>query len=289
MKYALILILLFTGTASAKPFKDNRNEYATSLNSMVSTIMNWYGNMLPNEQTNFVPTKNILNKFQLTYPQNITQIQIADTEFTRSEKADYYVFNINTLISYKTKKGLQSQTIDESFTFYMPPLAKPVIYNITRHGSAKVTTEDTTEFNQHYFKARKFAYAWLAYMDGVKGMSKDMDANLWIDTAQYSLKRGSTHAQDKVDTLLAKRKLNLGKGGHLLRTIDVFPVTGSKDTFTLELVIEYNGTSPSGKPTLAKIKQTFTYRVTASGAWKVHSVKETYLLPNIAPWIGLLC
>ncbi len=103
------------------------------------------------------------------------------------------------------------------------------------------------------------------------------------------LKIGSEDVQGSVSSTLTKRKQYLAKGGHLLRSLDVKKLENKANTFILDLVVEWKGVNQAGKPVLAKIHQEIEYKIQKNNSWTVISIKEQHLLPDIAPWIGLLC
>jgi len=291
MKSILVVILFFVGAVFAAPTEvDDRVEYTTSLNSMASIVMNWYGSLIKtNQPVSFTATEQQWDKYRAQYPNNITQIQIKNTDLTKMDGSDKYQFNVNTYISYNDSAGEYGELVSETFIFQVATLAKPIIKKITRDKTEQTTAVDTTEFNRSYYKAREFAYAWLAYLDGVKDMQKTIDAEQWLAKANYSMEIGGGEVTGAIASTLATRQQYLTKGGHLLHSLDVMPIAGKANSFMLDLILEWKGVNQTGKPVLAKIHQQIEYKILDNNAWQVQSIKEQHLLPDIAPWIGLLC
>jgi len=291
MKSILVMILLFVGAAVAAPIDvEERIEYTTSLNSMASIVMNWYGSLITtNEQVSFSTTEIIWDDYRAQYPENITQIQITSTDLTKLDASDKYQFNVKSLITYKNPDGAHSQLVNETFIFQVTPLTRPIIKKLSRNNTEQTKTIQISEFNRSHYKAREFAYAWLAYLDGVASMQSTIYATQWLEKASYSMKIGGDEIQGSVSSTLDKRKQYLTKGGHLLRALDVTELQNKPDTLILDLIIEWKGVNQAGKPVLAKIQQKIEYTIQQDNSWEVISIKEQHLLPDIAPWIGLLC
>jgi len=287
----LILILFFVGSASAGSTEvEQRISYTTSLNSMVSIVMNWYGSLITShEPVVFITTEYSRAEYRSHYPNDIRQIHIKSTDLIKLEGKDQYQFNVKSIISYHKNDGGHSQLVSETFVFHVPLLAMPIIENITREDKTEIQAVQTSEFNRPYYKVREFAYSWLAYLDGVTSMKPILNGKKWLDKAHYTLKIGGQNIQGSVASVLAQRKHYLAKGGHLLRSLDVERVVNKQDTFKLALIIEWKGKNKEGKPMLAKIHQEIEYKILADNSWDVISIKEEHLLPDLAPWQELLC
>jgi hypothetical protein len=293
MKSILVMILFFVGAALAAPTPtevEQRIAYTSSLNSMASIVMNWYGSLITsNEAVSFTTMDGQWDKYRSQYPDDISQIHITSTDLTKLDNSDKYQFKVNALIAYHSTKGEHSELISETFIFQVSALAKPVIKSITRDKTEQSTTVHTAEFNRSYYKAREFAYAWLAYLDGVEMMKPTLYAEQWLDKATYSMEIGDKKEQGSVSSTLVKRQQYLSKGGHLLRSLDVKPIEGKPNIFILDLILEWKGVNQVGKPVLAKIHQQIEYEILENNSWQVQSIKEQHLLPDIAPWVELLC
>ncbi|PHS69528.1 MAG: hypothetical protein COB23_06130 [Methylophaga sp.] len=291
MKFVLLIILFCVGTVSAVPAEvDDRVEYTTSLNSIASIVMNWYGSLITtNENVSFAATEKKWDLYRSYYPHNMTQIHITETDLTKVEGSDNYQFSVDSLVSYKNTTGEHSQLISETFIFQLLPFAQPIIKSISINKVEQKEVVHTIKFNRAHYKAREFAYAWIAYLDGVEMMQATIYADQWLDKASYSVKIGGDVIQGSVATTLAKRKQYLAKGGHLLRSLDIKKIAGKSNTFILDLIVEWKGINQTGKPVLAKIHQEIEYKIQDNNAWHVISIKEQHLLPDIAPWAGLLC
>lgn len=292
MKSILAIILLLVGAvaliSTAYADVEQRVEYTTSLNSMASVVMNWYGSLITtNKDAIFVAVDNRWTDYRSHYPENISQIKITSSDLTKLEGSSQYQFKVASLISYSTAEGKQSQIINEIFVFDVSLLSLPVIKSLSLEKSEKVVAVESDKFTSSHYKAREFAYAWLAYLDGVE-LAPSLSSTSWIDTADYTLKIGHKKIQGSVRSIREQRKQYLTKGGHLLRSIDV-EKKESKSTLLLTVIAEWKGVNQSGKPVLAKIRQEITVRVLEDQTWKVLAIDEQHLIPDIAPWIGLLC
>ena len=291
LKSILVMILFFVGGANATPTEvEQRIAYTSSLNSMASIVMNWYGSLISsNEAISFVTTSEQWAKYRVQYPDDISQIHITSTDLTKLNGSDNYQFKVNALITYHSDDGEHSKLISETFIFQVITLAKPVIRSITRDKAEQATTVHTIEFNRSYYKAREFAYAWLAYLDGVDMMKPTLYAKQWLDKATYSMEIGDKKEQGSVSSTLAKRQQYLNRGGHLLHSLNVKPLEGKPNHFILELMLEWKGINQRGQLVLAKIHQQIEYKILENNSWQVQSIKEQHLLPDIAPWVELLC
>ena len=288
MKSILAIILLFVGAvAMAAPTEvDQHVEYTTSLNAMASTVMNWYGSLISvsPEQVIFPATPVKWDKYRSRYPNHITQIHITSSDLTSLESKDDYQFIVNSLISYHDDSGSHTQEMHETFIFHVPLLAKPVIKNISNTIPLQITTTHTSKYNRPYFKSREFAYAWLAYLDGVADLNPQ-----GLDNAQYSMTMRGKETLGSIAHTLAKRQHYLTKGGHLLRSLNVKKVENKDNTYVLDLILEWKGVNHKGKPVLAKIHQEIEYEILDDKSWSIITIKEHHLLPDTKPWIELLC
>lgn len=295
MKSIFLIMLFFAGVAGAAPAeKSDRMAYATSLNSMASVVMNWYGSLISNDETvSFIPTEQRWNTYRLQYPQDINHVHITSTDLIRLDDSEQYQFKVNSRFSYTNKEGEQSsELISETFIFQVELLEQAIIKSVTRNHAEQEqvkSTEQELAFNRSYYKAREFSYAWLAYLDGVEDMQTVMNMEQWHDSATYSMKIGNTSFQGSVDSILSQRKQYLAKGGGLLRSLKLIPQANKPDLYLLDLIIEWKGVNQTGKPVIAKIHQEVEISLQKDNTWKVQSIIEQHLLPDIAPWVGLLC
>jgi len=318
-KYVRVIFLLavfhsatISGEAFASPASssqdsktDERIEYAVSLNSIASTLMNWYGSLITTNNTQTVEqqanienirfslTSQLWNESRTVYPESITSIQIMSADMNKHDSPGQYQFEVEVLITYMQSGTPQNKLIHEIFLFQTSDSSKPEIIQITRLTShIEKSTSDSSQiatFKRHYYKSREFAYTWLAYMDGVKTMGSRINIDHWIDKANYSVKIGSFELDEKVGSALSKRNHYLGIGGHLLRSVTAKEVDGKPHYFELDIIIDWEGTDPSGISSIAKINQVIQYKLEEDGTLIVLSVKEKHLLPDLHTWQKLLC
>lgn len=288
----LSLILLVVGAVNAASTQvEDRIAHATSLNVMVSMVMNWYGSLInTNELIVFDTTETTWNDYRSLYPRAISHIEIMSTDLIQLNDDHEYQFTSQILIFYHDNEGLQQhQKLSERFVFNVPLLAKPTIKAISREVLDAPVSTPEPKFDSNYFKARQFSYAWLAYLDGVSSMANVINGDSWLEKARYSLKIGSLDTTDTITSILQKRHQYLAKGGHLLRSIDVQQHADDTDHIMLNLIIEWQGENASGQPVIAKIHQEIEIKITENNYWQVLSIKEQHLLPDLKPWQGFLC
>jgi hypothetical protein len=305
LQIGLMLLCLVGATVSAAPTKiEDRHEYSTSLNSIASIVMNWYGSLIVTDDLSskkinervYFNTTNIGDQwlqYRSQYPQNITQVLITHTQLLRSNND--YLFNVHSTISYKNPDNkILTQSLKETFLFSgdfingSSPVSSP-IKNISLVKRAEISPLETTEYNREHYKVREFVYAWLAYIDDLDTLTPVMNGDEWLNQATYSLEIGANKTRGSVEEILKQRKQTLAKGGHLLSTLDVVIPENSNDAFILDFILEWKGVNDKGKPVLAKIHQELKVQIKDDKSWIVISIKEKHLLPIIAPWMGLLC
>ncbi len=292
MKSLFLMMLFCAGAVCAAPAQEvDRIEYASSLNSMVSVIMNWYGSLIQsNELISLSTEESKWHNYRSQYPKAITNIEIESTDLVKLNENNDYQFEIQTIIFNTNSNGVQQgQKFSERFVFNVPFLDTPTIKTVNREQLEIIISESNKNSNSTYFKARQFSYAWLAYLDGVTTIVDFINDNNWLEKAPYSLKIGSLEVTDSIASALLKRNQYLAKGGHLLRSIDVQKNTGLEDNLTLNLIIEWQGENASGKAVIAKIHQEIDIKILKNNSWEVISIKEEHLLPDLKPWQGLLC
>ena len=141
--------------------------------------------------------------------------------------------------------------------------------------------------NRSHYKIREYVYAWLAYMDGVTTLDSVMNAQAWLESANYSIVMGADELSGSVAAGLKYRQTLLATGGHLLRSLEVTEIDSG--TFAVVLDLEWKGVNQENNPVIARIQQILTIHIEADKTWRVMSIKEKHLLPNTAPWMGMLC
>lgn len=310
--FTVLCSAVITGGAFASPVSysdrgktDERIEYAISLNSIASTLMNWYGSLIMTNNSHTVEqqasTANIRfslinqswKEYRAAYPEKIISIQIMSADMNKQESPGQYQFEVEVLMTYMQSDTSQNKLIHEVFLFQTSDSSKPEIKKITRLDPVlENSTSDlrqTAAYKYGYYKSREFAYAWLAYMDGVKAMGSQINIDNWLEKADYSVKIGGFELDDQLGSSLIKRNQYLGKGGHLLRSVISKVVEGKFRLFELDIIIDWKGTDPSGIPAIAKIHQVIQYKLQEDGSWLVLSINEKHLLPDFGPWQKLLC
>ena len=316
VRFILSLAVLCSATISGGAFAspasysedsktDERIEYATALNSIASTLMNWYGSLITtnNSQTGeglenienirFTLINQSWNEYRTAYPERISSIQIMSADMIRQESPGLYQFEVEVLMTIMQSDIPQNKMFHEVFLFQTSDSSTPEIKKVTRLDTdLKNNTIDINQaaaFKHQYYKSREFAYAWLAYMDGVKVMGSRINIDNWLDKALYSVKIGDFELDEQLTSSLQKRNQHLGEGGHLLRSVTAKEVDDRPMHFELDIIIDWKGTDPSGLSAIAKINQVIQYKLQEDGTWLVVSIKEKHVLPDLQPWQKILC
>jgi len=291
IKSILIIILCFVGAApiSAAPTEvEQRVEYATSLNTMASTIMNWYGSLIePDQKNSFADVDKQWDEYRSLYPRGISQIQITSTDLIKLEQAHSYQFTVESLINYGANGQLMTSKHREQFIFHVDLFSEAHIEAVIRDTVKESQAVELQGKGRFYYKIRQFSYAWLAYLDGVEG--REFELSQGHEPALYTLKIGSKEIQGTLLSTLAERQQFLAKGGHVLRQLEVRSIDEKSNIVTIELIAEWKGLNHIAKPVLAKIQQEIKVKMSDDQLWQIRAIKEQHLLPDIAPWIGLLC
>lgn len=262
---------------------DNR-----SSNVMVSQLMSWYGSLISNSETLlFQEITSDWDTYRTQYPTDISQIQILKTDLTHVAEKNHYQFKVSSLIHHK---GGQKR-IDDNFTFNVDSDGLPKITAISFNNndialSNKQASDDV--FDAMYFKSREFAYAWLAYMDGVEAIQAIIDITDWSDVP-YEISIGSTNINQTVKETLVTRKQFLNEGEHSLRLMDLISLDTKTNTYLLDLTMNWEGVNAKSQAVIAKVNQKIELKIMADGRWQVISIKEKHLLPDLTPWQDLLC
>jgi hypothetical protein len=259
-----------------------------SLNVMVSKLMSWYGSLIANSETVlFQDITSDWDSYRTQYPTGISHIQILKTDITPIAEKNHYQFKVSSLIRHE---GGQKR-IDDNFTFNvdLDGLPKITAISFNNNDTADSHKKDSDEvFDAMYFKSREFAYAWLAYMDGVEAIQTVIGVTDWSDVP-YEINIGSTNINQSVKETLVTRKQFLNKGEHSLRLIDLVSLDTKTNTYQLDLTMNWEGVNVKNQTVIAKINQKIELKIMADGSWNVISIKEKHLLPDLTPWQDLLC
>ncbi len=316
VRFILLLAVLCSATISGGAFAspasypedskaDERIEYAVSLNSIASTLMNWYGSLITinNSRTEeqqadvanirFTLIDQSWNEYRTVYPEKITSIQIINADMNKQDSPGQYQFEVEVLMTYIQSGTPQNKLVHETFLFQLSDSSNPKIKQVTRRipnlENSTSESSQTATFKHEYYKSREFVYAWLAYMDGLEAMGSRINTDIWLDKASYLVKIGDFELDEKVASSLPKRNQHLGIGGHLLRSVTAKELEDRPHHFELDIIIDWKGTDPSGIPAIAKINQVIQYKLQEDGSWVVLSIKEKHLIPDLKPWQKLLC
>ncbi len=301
------MVVFSCSSATAAPTKiDDRVEYSASLNTIASVVMTWYGSLIKpvksNGANNTIPVNfnarhtfdtinNKWSKYRSHYPPNIKKILISNTQLLK-QKNEYH-FIVNSIISFTQDETSYSKSLKEVFVFSHLILTKAIniespIISVKLINNRQQASESGVGYDREHYKVTEFIYAWLSHLDGKNTLNAVMNADAWFDKAKYTLNAGADISTGSVTDILKQRNKLLAKGGHLLRSLNV---KKSKDdnTLILELILEWEGVNEEGIPVIAKIKQDIKIQIKTDKSWEVISIKEKHLLPDIAPWMGLLC
>jgi hypothetical protein len=308
----VVCTVSFAGEAPASPESKSshrtaseRIEYATSLNSIASTLMNWYGSLITTNGSQleegqrsikdipFLFINKTWQEHRATYPEKISSIQIMNADMNKQDSSGLYQFDVEVLMTTIQAGAPKNKIFHEVFIFKTSDSSAAEIKKVTRlEFDSENSTPDinqTAELKTPYYKSREFAYAWLAYMDGVKAVGARINSDRWLDKAHYSVKIGDFELDEKLTTALKKRNDHIGKGGHLLRSVTAKELYDKPNRFELDIIIDWKGTDPSGLPAIAKINQIIQYELQEDGSWLVLFIKEKHMLPDLHPWQKILC
>lgn len=292
--FAIFLNILCFGHVLAAPTDaEEHARYTRSLNTMAAHLMTWYGSLISNTSTiTFLKTSQSWDKYRAQYPSDIEQIHILETDLQKLPEESHYQFNVTSSIMHSNE---QLQQLEESFVFKLAVDGSAKIEQINR--SENITTGNINHKQKKeshdgmYYKSREFAYAWLAFLDGAQANQTQslIQAEKWLDTAEYSIKIGSKTIKQPVNKALKERQQFLTRGGHTLRLVDVKKLENKQDTYLLDLTMNWKGSNTKGKTVIAKINQKIEFKINDDNLWHVISIDEKHLLPDLTPWQDLLC
>jgi len=252
---------------------EQTKDYAQTLNQVASIVMGHYANLVSHQ-----------SKQAGNYPKNIQNIQIVDAKLDGLlNQQPQTTFTLTTNIGYLEAQVVKSQQMQEAFIFDFK--RKPSLIQINRLKQKELNPKNIDAApNANYYLNRQFAYAWLLLLDGHNAPYPHL-----LDTgpANYQLVIGANKYSGNTQEALKKRTAWMGKGGHLLRNINI--VKTAENTTQLILTIDWKGVTASNKWSIAKIEQTIDLEKSDQGIYKIINIREQHLLPDIAPWEKILC
>ena len=286
-RFIVLLLLGVVGVANAAPTATtNRAVYSRSLNSIASVVMGWYGHLIDGDQTiTFKTAPSWAGVEHAHYPKHIKQILIRSTQM--KALTDAFQFQVIVDINYEKNHTNYTETLNETFLFNDILTQQPVIKTITLNSKENTDYYNVEGYDRYHYKVREFTYAWLLYLDGITRFKPVMNADLWLETANYTLDMGSLKMADSIPNVLKQRHKLLREGGHLLKSLKVNSTANNQ--FNIDYIVDWKGVNASGKATIARIHQILTIHLNKKKQWEVISIKEKHLLPVIAPWMGMLC
>lgn len=242
-----------------------------SINSSVATVMDWYAQLSSKN-----PQGELLNQ----YPQNIQQIKVIKIEFIDTKQVNKHQFNVELLLTHKDLDRSVSKIINETIVLHLSSKV-PKVEKIIKDKERIVATSNTQDRSQLYYQQRRFIYAWLAWMDGDQSRMPVAGKQ-----SNYVINIAGNQIQGDIFSALKKRAQYLYKGKHSLHSMDVKALGGN--TFSFNIIVEYKGVNANNQKVIAKIRQNIRAKL-INNTWKITTIKEKHLLPDIAPWIGFVC
>ncbi len=269
--------------------------YAQSLNTTAALVMNWYGNHIDDPMNNgkypIKPlfTDNFQKKYQTAYPDNLIGVTLEKADLIATDNG--LTFSVSGQLQFDKNGEIYQKPLTDSFQFQGKDSSQ-----ITHIQSIKITTSDDIVgvTDKHrlndkgYYQSRGFAYAWLAYLNGVKNVASWINLADWQNTVEYQITdRGNSEKGLLTDTLKKHQKL-LGNGRYLLKKMNVIREDKTPHQGTMTLFIDFVG-EEDGIPTVGNLQQTLEYEVDEKGNWKIIRIIEKHLVPNPQPWQEILC
>ncbi len=263
--------------------------YAQSLNTTAALVVNWYGSQIHDDRYAIKPLFNETFKttYQPFYPAMISAISLEKADLTSAENG--LRFSVTGQLQFTKNGEIYQQPLSDQLHFQGQTPAAIKTLTITPTTDVIGVTDGNRLNGKGYYQSRGFAYAWLAYLNGVKNAGTWISLSNWQNNVDYRLTSGAFVAQGNLAAVLTKQQQQLGSGRYLLREMRVErPDKQHLNRGTMTLLIDFAGRE-DGIPTVANIQQTITYEVDDKGNWKVMQIIERHLLPNPRPWQKILC
>ncbi len=262
--------------------------YAQSLNTTAALVMNWYGNRIDDKQYSIAPlfTDSLQKKHQDDYPDNLIGITLEKAGLKTTDKG--LVFSVSGQLQFDKNGEIYQKPLTDSFQFQRKSLTQIQSINIAPTDDVVGVTDKHRLNDKGYYQSRGFAYAWLAYLNGVKEVESWINLADWHNTVDYQLTdRGNTE-QGSLTDMLKKSQQQLGGGRYLLKKMNVIRNDQKTNQGTITLSIDFVGEEDS-IPTIGNIQQTIKYQIDENGYWKIIRINEKHLIPNPQPWQEILC
>lgn len=263
--------------------------YAQSLNTTAALVVNWYGNQIKDDRYVIKPlfSKTFKDNYSSAYPTLIAGIGLEKAELTTTE--DGLQFRVSGQLQFDKNGEIYQQPFNDDFQFQgKTPIEIKKLNNKLSDDIIGIT--DGSQLNDKgYYQSRGFAYAWLAYLNGVGDTAAWISLADWQDSVDYQLTVGGFSTQGTLAPTLAKHRELLGGGRYLLREMTVNrPDKTDLNRGTMTLSVDFVG-EEDGIPTLGNIEQVIEFQVDDNGNWKILKISEKHLLPNPQPWQKILC
>lgn len=263
--------------------------YAQSLNTTAALVVNWYGSYIDDERYPIKPlfSETFQNNHQSSYPTSIKGIRLEKANLTTTENG--LQFSVSGQIQFDKNGEIYQQPLDDRFQFRGRTPTEITALTTTLGDDVVGVTDGSRLNDKGYYQSRGFAYAWLAYLNGVDSTAAWINLTDWQDSVDYQLTIGGLNTQGTLADTLKKQREQLGNGRYLLREMTVNrPDKQNPNHGTMILFVDFVG-EEDGIPTLGNIEQVIEYQVDNNGNWKVIKITEKHLLPNPQPWQKILC
>ncbi len=234
MKYHFLkaLCVIAVGIFSAHADTTNTNKhldtdsliYAQSLNATAALVMNWYSSRMSNKQYPIAPlfTDDVQKKYQGDYPDNLIGVTLEKADLITTDNS--LTFSVSGQLQFDKNGEIYQKPLTDSFQFQgkdSTQITNIQSINITPTDDVIGVTDKHRLNDKGYYQSRGFAYAWLAYLNGVNNVASWINLADWQQTVDYQLTdRGNTE-QGSLTEMLKKSQQQLGSGRYLLKKMTV--------------------------------------------------------------------
>lgn len=263
--------------------------YAQSLNTTAALVVNWYGSQIDDPRYVIKPLFNqaFKDKHSSIYPTLINGVALEKADLTTTK--DGLQFHVTGQIQFDKNGEIYRQPLNDSFQFNGDTPKQIKSLTAVQSNDVIGVTDGSQLNDKGYFQSRGFAYAWLAYLNGVGDTAAWINLADWQDSVDYQLTMGGVTAGGTLAPTLAKHRELLGGGRYLLREMTVNrPDKSNLNRGTMTLSVDFVG-EEDGIPTLGNIEQVIEFQLDNQSNWKILKITEKHLLPNPQPWQKILC
>ncbi len=268
-----------------KPIAQNSLAYAQTLNTMAALAMRWYGTQI-NDKTHIIApiTNSKLVGQTLSKQPNVVAISLSSAQIFNTSKGAR--FHLSGKLQYVKNQETYQQSFSNDLFFYNALPTQIEQIKTVLGTDVQGVTDGSTLASKEYYQSRYFAYAWLAFINGVAIGKKWINLDAWQDTSEYRLTMGPFSKSGKVLAMLALQRKKMGTGYYLLRQLHLD--SNQANQGVIKLVFDFKG-KRDGIDAIASFEQEIKYQVKQDGSWHIKYIKTVQILPNLQPWQNILC